>query len=85
MVFRFLMRYFANNEQLVQQLSESGPVRAAARFVVGLFNRSKNMIEEHELDKKLSPEKVKEIAKKFTENIKEEVNEAKENIKRGRK
>lgn len=50
MVLRFLMRYFANNEQLVQKLSESYPVRRTAQLVLSIFFRSKNLAEEHQLN-----------------------------------
>ncbi|XP_046680499.1 protein NCBP2AS2 homolog [Homalodisca vitripennis] len=45
MVLRFILRYLANNEQVVNRLAESYPIRRAARFVVYLFNRSKSIVE----------------------------------------
>lgn len=82
MVIRIILRYLANNEQLVQRLSESGPVRSAARFVVFLFNRGKSIAEERGLHQKLSPEQLKEAAKKFTQNVKDEIKQAQEELKR---
>jgi hypothetical protein len=38
---RALLRYLANNEELVYKLSESKPVRRAAQLTVSLFHRSK--------------------------------------------
>lgn len=63
MVLRFLMRYFANNEQLVQKLSESYPVRRAAQLAVAVFFRSKNLAEEHKLNQ-LNPDRFKYAKKK---------------------
>jgi hypothetical protein len=40
-IIRFLLRYLANNEQLVYRLSESKPVRRAAQLTISLFHRSK--------------------------------------------
>lgn len=41
MVLRFLMRYLANNEQLVNRLAESYPIRRAAQWTIYLFSRTK--------------------------------------------
>ncbi|GIY61318.1 uncharacterized protein CDAR_217151 [Caerostris darwini] len=41
MVWRFLVRYLANNEKLIQVLADSYPMRKAARFVAGLIIRTK--------------------------------------------
>lgn len=82
MVFRFLIRYFTNNEQLIQRLSESGPIRSAAKFVVYIFNRGKYIAEEKGLNEKLSPENLKDIAKKFSQNIKSEIDKAQQEIKK---
>lgn len=71
MVLRFLMRYLGNNEQLVQKLSESYPVRRTAQLVLSVFFRSKNLAEEHKLTQ-LTPDRFKYdkiIQKKFTKSI----------------
>jgi len=47
-IFRFILRYLANNEQLVYRLSESKPVRRAAQLTISLFHRSKMLHEEFE-------------------------------------
>lgn len=46
MVLRFLLRYFANNEQLINRIAESYPVRRAAQLTVYLFHRSKAIMED---------------------------------------
>lgn len=45
MVFRFIIRYLANNEQLVSRLADSYPVRRAAKFTVFIFNHTKRLVE----------------------------------------
>ncbi|GLG97647.1 Mediator of RNA polymerase II transcription subunit 9 [Gryllus bimaculatus] len=37
MVFRWLFHYLVNNEQLINRLADSYPVRKAARLVVNMF------------------------------------------------
>lgn len=78
MVIRLILRFLSNNEQLIHRLSESGPIRSAARFVVLLFNRGKSIAEE----KQLSAESLKDIAKKFSDNVKHEIKQAQEELKR---
>uniref|UniRef100_T1H7F5 Uncharacterized protein n=1 Tax=Megaselia scalaris TaxID=36166 RepID=T1H7F5_MEGSC len=56
MVLRILMRYLANNEHLVQRLSESYPVRRAAQIAVSVFYRGKILAEEKGLHE-LTPER----------------------------
>ncbi|XP_077293200.1 protein NCBP2AS2 homolog [Arctopsyche grandis] len=46
MPLRFLFRYLANNEQLVQRIAESYPVRKAARFCVSIYYRTQNIARE---------------------------------------
>lgn len=77
MVFRFLMRYFfANNEQLVQKLSESYPIRRAAQLVVGAFFKSKSIVDKSKLG---DPQR---FIKRFQDNIKEEFKNAKDELKK---
>lgn len=45
MIFRFLLRYLANNEQLVNKLADSYPIRKAARFVIYFGTRTKSIID----------------------------------------
>lgn len=44
MVFRFIIRYLANNEQLINRLAESYPIRRAAKLVVYFVNRTKGVV-----------------------------------------
>ncbi|KAG4078908.1 hypothetical protein HA402_007458 [Bradysia odoriphaga] len=76
MVLRFLLRYFANNEQLVQRLSESYPIRRAAQLLVAAFLRSKNVAEQRGIND-LSPDKLRRILTQFKTNLKEEIEDIK--------
>lgn len=76
MVLRFLLRYFANNEQLVQRLSESYPIRRAAQLLVAAFLRSKNVAEQRGLTE-FTPDKFRSFFKQFKSNLKEEIEDIK--------
>lgn len=82
-MLRFLLRYLANNEQLVNRLAESYPIRRAAQLAVSVFYRSKSIAEEHNL-KALTPEKFKSFVNSFRNNLKQEIEAAKEEL-RGKK
>lgn len=81
MVLRLLMRYFANNEQLVQRLSESYPVRRAAQMVVSVFYRGKIMAEEKGLHE-LTPQRFRNLFRSFKEDVQKEIEAAKEELKK---
>lgn len=86
MIFRFLIRYLTNHPEIVERLSNSYPMRRAARFVVYLFNRSKLIAEERGLHDKLSAEKLKQFTRRFSNNFKEELEKARqEYLKKGKK
>ncbi|KAL1505981.1 hypothetical protein ABEB36_005422 [Hypothenemus hampei] len=82
MVLRFLIRLFANNEQLVQKLSESYPMRRAAQIVVRLMFSGKNYIEENRLHEKLTPEQFRRLMKDVSSNFQRQIKEAHENFQR---
>lgn len=76
MVLRFLLRYFGNNEQLVQRLSESYPMRRAAQLLVAAFLHSKHMAEQRGVTE-FTPERFRSFFKQFRTNLKEEIEELK--------
>lgn len=76
MVLRYLLRYFSNNEQLVQRLSESYPIRRAAQILVAAFLRSKDAAAERGITE-LSPEKFRSLLQRFRTNLKEELEDIK--------
>ncbi|CAH1776178.1 unnamed protein product [Owenia fusiformis] len=43
MPWRSLMRYLVNNEQLIQKLAESYPIRRAAQLTAYFYHRSKSI------------------------------------------
>lgn len=84
-MLRFLIRILANNEQLVQKLSESYPMRRAAQIIVRLAYRGKYFIEARQWDDKMSPEQfrsfIQDLARNFQNQIKEAGNEIKRKMK----
>lgn len=81
MVIRFLMRYLANNEQLVQKLAESYPIRRAAQMAAYMYFRGKNIAQQQGLTE-MTPEKFKSFVKLFKNNIREGIEDAKQELKK---
>lgn len=80
MPLRFLMRYLANNEQLVNKLAESKPVRRAAQLVVYFINRSSlNGLPTTPTE---FGKQWKSIFLRFSANLKQGITEAKEELKK---
>lgn len=84
MVFRFLIRFLTNNEQVVQRLSESYPIRRAAQLAVRFFNHGKYLAEEKGLNEKLTPEQFRKLVHQFTARAQQEYLKAQEQIKKRR-
>lgn len=82
MVIRFILRFLSNNEHLVQRLSESYPMRRAAQLVVMVFFRGKGIIEERQIYRNITPEQFRSIIQKFAQDIKREIQQAKEQFKK---
>lgn len=61
------MRYFANNDQLINKLAESYPVRRAAQLTVYLFHRSKAIMEDTQ-----AKDKALKLKDKLSEELKKE-------------
>lgn len=78
------MRYLANNDQMVQRLSESYPIRRAAQLLVAAFHQSKSFAEEKRLTE-FTPERFRKFVNSFKANVKEEIESAKEELKKTRK
>ncbi|XP_075969150.1 protein NCBP2AS2 homolog [Anticarsia gemmatalis] len=79
MPLRALLRYLANNEQLVQRLAESYPVRRAAQLAVSVFYRGKEKMEH------MNPQQLNRFMsflKRFSSNVKEGIQDAKKQIKK---
>lgn len=74
-IIRFIMRYLSNNEQLINKLADSKPIRQTARFVVYLFTQSKSMNKNNKLK---SPSEALEILKNIANNMKNELKQIKQ-------
>lgn len=85
MVLRFLFRYFQNNERLVQRLSETYPIRKAARLFVVFFNHGKSIAEEKQLHEKLTPEQLRNLMRTWADKAQHEYLKAQERFKQQRK
>lgn len=81
-MIRALIRYFANNEKLIEKLSDSYLMRRAAQMSVSLFYRAKSIAQEakEERIKDMTPEKFRSFLDKFQQNVKEEIEKAKTEI-----
>ncbi|XP_055621117.1 protein NCBP2AS2 homolog [Toxorhynchites rutilus septentrionalis] len=81
MVLRMILRYLANNEQLIQRLAESYPMRRTAQFIVSAYYRSRSIVQERKLEN-MTPEQFKRILKSFKDNIKQEIESTKQQTKK---
>lgn len=82
MVFRFIIRFLANNEHLVQRLSESYPMRKAAQIVVRAMFTGKSFIEESRLHEKLTPEQFRSLMREISTNFQKQVKQAQEHVQK---
>lgn len=82
MVFRFLIRILANNEQLVQKLSESYVMRRAAQVVVKAMFSGKQLIEQSRLHEKLTPEQFKALMSEVASNFQNQIKQAQDTLKK---
>jgi mediator of RNA polymerase II transcription subunit 9 len=81
MPIRFLMRYLANNEKLIQQLADSYPMRRAAQLMVAAFYRTKAIARDNNLHE-MSPERFKSFVRSFKDNVSKEIENAKQELKK---
>lgn len=81
MVLRVILRYLANNEQLIQRLADSYPMRRAAQLLVSAYYRSRAVAQEQKLVD-MTPEKFKRMMNAFKDNIKQEIESAKQDMKK---
>ena len=84
MVFRILLRFLANNENLINKLAESRPFRRAAQFVVYIVSRTNLMHGTRSLPSNPAEfaDKLKNIVREFSANVRKEVQDAKDKIKK---
>lgn len=67
-LIRLFFRSVGTNEQLVNRLAESAPIRQAARMVVYFFNRTKAITQDVDM-KKLDETKLIETLKKIRDEL----------------
>ncbi|XP_029729019.2 protein NCBP2AS2 homolog [Aedes albopictus] len=80
-MIRMILRYLANNEQLVQRLAESYPMRRAAQLLVSDFYKGRTIAQEQKLGD-MTPERFKRMMDAFKANMKQEIEAAKQNLKK---
>lgn len=66
---------------MVQRVSESYPVRRAAQLLVSLYFRGQNAIRDSKVSD-INPGKLRSFAERFKNNLKEEMENAKKELKR---
>ncbi|XP_055532591.1 protein NCBP2AS2 homolog [Wyeomyia smithii] len=81
MVLRAIFRYLVNNEQLIQRLSESYPMRRTAQIFISAYYRSRAIAEEQKLVE-MTPESFKRMIQNFKNSIKQEVKTTTNNMKK---
>lgn len=81
MVLGVLLRYLANNEQLVQRMSESFVMRRAAQLCIAAFYRGKLVAEQRGLSN-LTPARFRSVMAAFQTNLKKEIEGVKEELKK---
>jgi len=84
MVLRFIFRYFTNNEQVINKLADSKPVRRAAQMVVYVLNRTSSVSGSHRLpsNSREFAQQAFSAAKKFSTDFQKELKAAQEEIKK---
>ncbi|KQS62070.1 uncharacterized protein NCBP2-AS2 homolog [Drosophila erecta] len=79
MVLRLLMRYLANNEQLIQRMADSYPMRRTAQLVLSLMYRTKDMARKQGLHE-MTPEGFKSFVNMFKNNVRQELEGVKKEL-----
>lgn len=79
MPLRSLLKYLANNEKLIQRLAESYPVRRAAQLSIAIFFRSKEKLSSMD---PTTLSRLKSLYRRFGENLKEGIDDAKKQLKK---
>ncbi|XP_058054297.1 protein NCBP2AS2 homolog [Anopheles bellator] len=79
MVLHAILRYLANNEQLIQRLADSYPLRRAAQMVLSAYYRNKSVAEQQKLID-VSPERLQQALRNFKTNVQKEIENAKNDL-----
>ncbi|KAL2722577.1 protein NCBP2AS2 [Vespula squamosa] len=78
-IIRFLMQYLMNNEQLINKLADSKPIRRSAKLIVYLFSQTGKVNNVYKLK---SPAEALQILKNFANNMKNELKQVRESKKK---
>lgn len=78
-MFRVLLRYLANNERLVNALSESYIIRRAAQLTISAFYKGKAFATEKNLDK-LTPQRFRSFMEAFRKHANKELEAVKKEL-----
>uniref|UniRef100_A0A182YC25 Uncharacterized protein n=2 Tax=Anopheles stephensi TaxID=30069 RepID=A0A182YC25_ANOST len=78
MVLQLILRYLANNEQLIQRLADSYPLRRAAQMVLSAYYRTRSIAEQQKLVG-MTPERLQQALRSFKSNVQKEIENAKKN------
>lgn len=82
MPLRSLLRYLANNEQLIQRLADSYPIRKVARFCIRAFYRTQDAARENLPPiNTLNPGWFRSFVERFKNNLSEEMKNAQRQLK----
>lgn len=84
MVLRFILRYFSNNEQFINKLADSKPLRKTAQMVVYLLSKTSSYSGSHQLPSngRDFAKQILSAAKKFSADFQKELKAAQEEVKR---
>lgn len=83
-MLRYLLHRLANNEKLLETLSNSYVIRRAAQLTVAAFYKGKSIAQENNLQQlqNMTPEKFRSFIKSFQDNLKQEIESAKKQLKK---
>ncbi|XP_035911621.1 protein NCBP2AS2 homolog [Anopheles stephensi] len=79
MVLQLILRYLANNEQLIQRLADSYPLRRAAQMVLSAYYRTRSVAEQQKLVG-MTPERLQQALRSFKSNVQKEIENAKNDL-----
>lgn len=70
MIIKLIERYLLNNQQLIDKVAESYPMRRAAQWVVYLFTKTKSITAERNLNKESVENSLKRLKEKLENELK---------------
>lgn len=84
MVLKLLIHFLTNNQQLINKIADSKPIRRTAQLVVHFLNRTSSFSGSHQLptNTKEFSHQIFNAAKKITTNFKNELKQAQDNVKK---